>query len=295
MYGRPDPTQRVTTVTIGGRTEIAAPADLGPPGRARPTSYPSSVSRIRLVVQADDLGMCRAVNAGIEHAVVDGIVTQTSAMAPTPWFEEGARIARRVGVATGLHATFTCEWDFLRWTPLSTGASLRRHDGTMFHTVDEAAAQISADDGVTELRVQAARARAAGLDLAYVDPHMGLSARAAYAAICADLGVRFMYPGIDPHHTFDSFLFLSLQWPDDLEGRPARLAEWLDQLGDGDHFLLSHPGVAGPELRALCRPDHPSAVWAETWRAADLAALTDAGVRAVIDRRAIELIDVTAL
>ena len=48
---------------------------------------------IRLVVQADDLGMCRAVNEGIENAVADGIVTQTSVMAPTPWFAEGA--ARR--------------------------------------------------------------------------------------------------------------------------------------------------------------------------------------------------------
>lgn len=244
---------------------------------------------IRLIVQADDLGMCRAVNDGIEHAVVDGIVTQTSVMAPTPWFEEGARIARHIGVTTGLHATFTCEWDYLRWAPLSTGPSLRRDDGTMFRTVEDAAATIAVDEGITEVRAQAARARAAGLDLAYVDPHMGLSVIDAYATACADLGVRFMYPGVEPHHTFDSFLFLSLKWPDDLPGRPARLAAWIDQLGAGTHFVLTHPGVPGPELRALCEPDHPSAVWAETWRAADLDALTHPDVRAVVERRGIEL------
>ena len=55
---------------------------------------------IRLVVQADDLGMCRSVNEGIEHAIVDGIVTQTSVMAPTPWFVEGATRIGRLGVTT---------------------------------------------------------------------------------------------------------------------------------------------------------------------------------------------------
>ena len=51
---------------------------------------------IRLVVQADDLGMCRSVNEGIEHAIVDGIVTQTSVMAPTPWFVEGENTSRQL-------------------------------------------------------------------------------------------------------------------------------------------------------------------------------------------------------
>ena len=90
---------------------------------------------IRLVVQAQRLGMCRAVNEGIEHAVADGIVAQTSVMAPTPWPAEGAARRRRLGVTTGLHATFTCEWRYLRWAPLSVGATLG--DGTMRRTVVE--------------------------------------------------------------------------------------------------------------------------------------------------------------
>ena len=168
--------------------------------------------RIQLVVQADDLGMCRAVNEGIEHAIVDGIVTQTSVMAAAPWFVEGAEMARRTGVVTGLHATFTCEWDAMRWTPLSIGASLRLDDGTMPRTVEQAAEQIDPADGLAELRMQARRAVACGLHLAYVDPHMGISVASAYGAVCDDLGVRFIYPGVDPHHTFDSVYVLSMAW-----------------------------------------------------------------------------------
>ena len=249
---------------------------------------------IKLVVQADDLGMCRAVNEGIEHAIVDGIVTQTSVMAPAPWFVEGADMARRTGVVTGLHATFTCEWDAMRWAPLSVGSSLRLDDGTMPRTVEDATARIDPADGLAELRCQARRAQACGLDPAYVDPHMGISVTSAYAGLCADLGVRFIYPGVDPHHAFDSVYVLSMASAKDLSARTERFVRWLDQLDDGVHFVLSHPGIAGEELRALCPPDSPNAVWAETWRVADLAALTAPEVRATIDRRRIELTSVAA-
>lgn len=248
-----------------------------------------------MVVQADDLGMCRAVNEGIALAVTDGIVTQTSVMAPTPWFAEGAAIARRIGVTTGLHATLTCEWRYLRWAPLSAGATVRRDDGTMYPTVEAAATSITPDDAADEMRAQARRAGDCGLDLAYVDCHMGISVTSAYAAMCDELGVRFMYPGVDPHHTFDSFNFVSMVSPDDLDARTGHFVEWLERLDDGVHFALTHPAVAAPELRAICDPGDDNAVWAETWRVADLAVLTDPAVRAVIDRRGIELIDVAAL
>lgn len=250
---------------------------------------------IRLVVQADDLGMCRAVNEGIALAVTDGIVTQTSVMAPAPWFAEGAAIVRRIGVASGLHATLTCEWRYLRWAPLSAGGTARRDDGTMHTTVEAAAAAISEADATAELRAQARRARDCGLDLAYVDCHMGISVVGAYAAVSNELGVRFMYPGVEPHHVFDSFRFVSVDSPDDLDARTGRFVDWLERLDAGVHLALTHPATSSPELRAVCDPDDDNAVWAETWRVADLAALTDPAVRSVIERRGIELIDVSAL
>jgi len=253
------------------------------------------VGTIRLVVQADDLGMCRSVNEGIEHAIVDGIVTQTSVMAPTPWFVEGATRIGRLGVTTGLHGTLTCEWRNLRWAPLSVGATLRLDDGTMRRTVADAAASIEPAEAIAELRVQAARATACGLDLAYVDCHMGISVASAYACACADLGVRFIYRGVEPHHEFESLYVLSTARTDDLAARTAHFVDWLDRLDDGVHFVMSHPAVASDELRAISDPGDDNAVWAEPWRVADLAALTDAAVRDVVDRRRIELVSVADL
>ncbi len=246
------------------------------------------------MVQADDLGMCRAVNEGVEVATTDGILTQVSVMAPTPWFAEGAAVARRLGLATGLHCTFTCEWDFLRWAPLSAGPTLRLDDGTQPRRVEDAAAQIDPAEGLAELQMQARRAQACGLELAYVDPHMGLSVTSAYPAICDELGLRFIYKGVEPFHRFDSMHVLSLSSVDDLSQRTGRFVDWLDQLDDGRHFVLSHPAVASPELRAICEPDAPNVDWAERFRAADLEALTSPEVRAVIERRGIELVRVSA-
>ena len=111
-------------------------------------------------------------------------------------------MAKRLGLATGLHVTLTCEWEYLRWGPLTAGASLRDADGLFKRTVAEAL-EGDPDDAVVEVNAQIDRAQACGLELSYVDPHMGVSLVPAYEAACARLGVKFMYPMINPHHDWD--------------------------------------------------------------------------------------------
>ena len=249
------------------------------------------MSEIRLVVQGDDLGMCRAVNEGIALAAIDGVLTQASVMAPTPWFAEGAATVNRIELPVGLHVTLTCEWDYLRWSPLSPAPTLRGSDGTFHRTVAEAA---TADpgDAITEAHAQADRATAVGLDITYVDPHMGVSVPAAYAAMCARFGVKFIYRGIEPHHEWASLIVLSLGPNDD---RAAWLAEKLEQIGPGTHFVLSHPGIESEELRAITDLTNENREWAEPIRIRDLAALCDPEVRRVVERRGIELVSVRDL
>jgi hypothetical protein len=249
------------------------------------------VSEIRLVVQGDDLGMCRAVNEGTELAATEGVLTQTSVMAPTPWFAEGAAMTRRIGLPVGLHVTFTCEWDYLRWAPLSPAPSLRAGDGTFVRTVEEAA---TADPGeaIAEARAQADRAVGLGLELTYVDPHMGVSVAPAYTAMCERFGVKFIYRPLEPHHVWTSLIVLSLA---PLEDRAAWFVDRLERIREGTHFVLSHPAVASAELRAITPEDAPNAEWAVPIRAADLEALCDPAVRKVIERRGIELVAVRDL
>jgi predicted glycoside hydrolase/deacetylase ChbG (UPF0249 family) len=244
-----------------------------------------AVGDIRLIVQADDCGMCRAVNEGIALAKTDGILTQTSVMAPTPWFAEGALMTKRLGIATGLHVTLTCDWEYLRWGPLTPAPSLRDSDGLFKRTV-KGAAEGTPEDGVAEAHAQIDRAVSLGLELSYVDPHMGLSIIPAYEAACARLGVQFMYPGVDPHHVFDSITVLSVQSRKD---RAAWFAEFLEQLQPGTHMVQTHPAVASEELRAVTPEDADNYFWVESTRVPDLEALCAPEVRKVIERRGIEL------
>ena len=132
--------------------------------------------------------------------------------------------------------------------------SLRGADGT-FHRTVEAAATAEPADAVAEAHAQADRAVALGLDVTYVDPHMGVSVSAAYKAMCERFGVKFIYRGIEPHHEWTSLIVLSLA---PFEDRPAWLVERLEPIGDGTHFVLSHPAVVVAELRAITPEDAPT-------------------------------------
>ena len=85
-------------------------------------------SGIELVVQGDDFGMCHAVNTGVAEAFTNGILSQASTMVACPWFDEAAALAAEHDIPLGVHLTLTCEWDYLRWPPLTGGPSLAGPD-----------------------------------------------------------------------------------------------------------------------------------------------------------------------
>jgi len=254
------------------------------------------MAEIELVVQADDLGMCHAVNEGIVRAFEEGIVTQAAIMAPCPWFEEAAALALAHDIPIDLHATLTCEWDHLRWRPLTTGASLVRADGTMHATVEDAMAKLDTEEAYLEIRAQAARVEAAGLELVSLDQHMWPVCPEAYRRLCEEIGVPHLYPVVEPHVAFTSSIMLSPYEGNDVYvDKKAWLLGYIAGLSPGRHYLCTHPAVPCAELRAIARPDATNVDWAERFRASDLSVLTDPDVRAAIEGRGIALVSVRDL
>lgn len=244
------------------------------------------MSKIQLIVQADDFGMCHAVNTGIVEAFEDGIVTQAALMAPCPWFEEAGALAREHTIPVGLHCTLTCEWDHLRWRPLTAGRSLAAEDGTMHRTLADALAKLDGEDAFVELAAQAAGVEAAGLGLICCDMHMGSVAPEAYGRLCEELGVPFLYPVVGRALRFESSVMLSHHDRD----KKAWLLRHIDGLTPGLHYLCTHPATPGPELAAMARLDAENADWAERFRKSDLAVLIDPDIRAALDVRGVALV-----
>lgn len=248
-------------------------------------------SRPQLIIQGDDFGMCHAVNTGTVRAFTEGVVTQASTMVPCPWFPEAAALAHEHGIPLGLHSTLTCEWDHLRWTPLTAGASLRGDDGLTFHKTVAGAMGADAGEATAELEAQVARFSAAGLELTYVDVHMGMSQAPAYDAVTATAGVPFLYPGVPASLSFASIKMLSERPAD---AKKDWLLGYLERLADrpGVHLLVGHCADDEPELAAIARPDAGNFPWAREYRVSDLAVLTDADVRQAVDDHGIELVSV---
>lgn len=269
-------------------------AGLGAPRSARPANARNGASTrprggIRLVIQADDFGMCHAVNAGIVEAFEHGLLTQAQAMAPCPSFPEAAGLAVAHGIPVGLHCTLTSEWTHLRWGPLTGGASLVGPDGTFHRSIEAARQRARPEEAALELMAQADRLKACDIDPVHVDAHMGLVVESAYRATCRHLARPFLYPLFDPSLALTSFAILS-----EVPAHDKRdwLLAYLDRLPAGAHLLQTHPALPSPELRALTDPHEANAPWAEAYRVSDLEALLDPRARAIVDHRGIELVTV---
>jgi len=243
---------------------------------------------VRLIVQGDDFGMCHAVNVGTAQAFREGILTQASTMAACPWFTEAAALAREYGIPLGVHQTLTCEWDFLRWRPLTDGASLVGDDGTFRRTVAEAKASITPDDAVRELSGQVAKFAAEGLTIDYLDVHMGLSAPDAYDEVSRATGKAFIYGPVESQR-FASIETLSNR---DAAVKKAWVLDHIAGLTPGVHLLVTHCAAPHPELAAMHTPGNDTYRWAEEYRLSDLEIVLDPEIRKAIEIRDIELVSI---
>ncbi|MEE3331640.1 MAG: polysaccharide deacetylase family protein [Myxococcota bacterium] len=129
------------------------------------------------VIHADDLGMCRAANAGCFAALDHGSMTCASIMVPCPAFAEAVEgIASRPGLDVGVHLTLNAEWEAYRWGPVAGASavpSLVDGDGCFYRTQVEVLRNASADDVEREMRAQIDAVIAAGIDPTHLDAHMG--------------------------------------------------------------------------------------------------------------------------
>ncbi len=245
----------------------------------------------QLVIRADDLGMCHAVNEGTLKGIEAGIVTQTSVMTACPWFPEAAVLVRRTGIPAGIHLTLTCEWDFLRWRPMTDGASLSGGDGTFHRTIEDAQKNLSHAEAVKELLAQVRRAFAEGLAISYLDAHMGEAAPDAISEVSETFGLPLTVPG---HRTSVAFASWSELSPRAGGSKKAWMLEYLRNLTPGLHLLVCHLAVPGPEIASLTGPDSIPYRWAEEYRKSDLEVVTDPEIRQAIQDLGIELTSVAA-
>jgi chitin disaccharide deacetylase len=278
---------------------------------------------IRLVVNADDLGVSERVNAGIVLAHRRGIVTAASLMAVGRAFAQAVDWCRAFpALDLGVHLTLVAEIPLRPKSPLaypdgrlpaSAGLFLRRW----------AAGGFRREDLRAECSEQIERVLQQGLRVTHLDSHQHVHALPELAELCLDLAARYgipfvrvpvEHPGMGfPLNRHDvkrigGAIALCVSWGmarlvgarapglrslrflGFLDGgrlNRARIERLLDRLRPGRSYeLMCHPGFAPQE------PD------LQRWgyhHEEELHALTDPSIRAAIAARGIRLCRFTDL
>lgn len=130
-----------------------------------------------LIVNADDLGMNPAVNAGVIAAVEEGIATSCSLMVPCPGAEQAMRLLReRPHVPFGIHLTLVRDRRADRWAPVAPSRevpTLVEADGLLprYEQVGQLVARARIEEVGREFRAQLDVVLAAGLHPTHLDFH----------------------------------------------------------------------------------------------------------------------------
>ena len=250
----------------------------------------TSAPTIRLITRGDDAGSCESADLAIVEACDRGILRNVSIMVPGPSFAHAARLlAGRADLCLGLHVTLNAEWTEPRWGPVLPAAqvpSLVDARGDFFPSpMDLHQRGFDDEQAVAEVEAQLRRAREAGLNIRYLDEHMGVSWIGGLRPRLVELTRR---EGLVPSERFAS-----------LPPAPAAPSDWVANFRSrlaaakpGTYVLVSHPGREGDDMRRFHRPEQPPGAVARE-RDAERRGLIDPALSAILRDRNVHLAQYT--
>ena len=265
----------------------------------------------RLVVNADDFGFTRDVNAGIIEAHREGILTATTLMANGDAFDDAIRLARETpSLDVGCHLV------------LVGGRSLSRPGEALPASVAQLCAALAGRRLAIEeeFSAQVRRILDHGLSPTHLDTHKHTHLLPpvlnAVARVAEKFGIQWV------RRPFDLPIGFGAPWAVRLTGRsmhalrgrfqrvlathgcrstdhfagfqltgrlePSRLVALIELLPPGITELMTHPGLCGPELRSARTRLKES-------REAELRALTAIEVRQALHRTAVATVNFSDL
>ena len=257
-----------------------------------------------LIVNCDDFGMRRGVNAAVVEAIEGGIAASCSLMVPCGGTEEAMRFLReRTEVSFGVHLSLVCEVGARSGrgpvAPKADVRSLVDEDGELFtpERRSELMGRARIEDVEVEFRAQVEAVVEAGLVPAHLDWHCLLDGGRGdifelTVALAGEYGLAVRVWGeagrrrvsglpVVDHDFLDSF---SLP----LDGKAERYARMLRELPVGLSEWAVHPGLGDAQSRA---------VEPEGWRVrqSDYEFLVSPDARELIEEEGVFVIDYQVL
>jgi predicted glycoside hydrolase/deacetylase ChbG (UPF0249 family) len=266
---------------------------------------------IRLVINADDLGLHPRIDEGIFTAHSDGVVSSATVLATGPSAHDAVRKARSHQLPLGLHLCLTTHLTpaaparDVRW--LAPGGRFRKNWAEL--SAAWLAKLIPAEEVVQEFRAQAQRAQDLGAQIDHLDTHQHLhllpNMTSIVEVLAAELGVPLRWPKERPSPRWfahpgaglKSLILGSLSRLKEVRGvrrvpavgiyesgrlNERRLLRLIADLKDGDHEIVTHPGLS-PDVV----PQDPD--WRYGWET-ELSAVLSPRVKNALAARDITLV-----
>jgi chitin disaccharide deacetylase len=258
-----------------------------------------------LLVNADDFGMCHAVNDAIIQSLRQGIVTSCSIMVPCPWALHALTWLQEMAhVPVGVHLTAVSEQPVYRWGPVvgrMDVPSLVDEAGYFYaeSRIDEFLDRVDLTELEREFRAQIEYVVAAGLQPTHLDSHCGIHIRRddifnMTLQLAHEYGVAlrvYNHPFIERiqaqgYPTGDYSVVDSYDL--DPAGKATRYAQMLRALPVGLSEWAVHPGLGNAELQAIMP---------EWWpvRQTDYEFVMSQAARNIVQEEGITLVDYTAV
>lgn len=224
-----------------------------------------------LIINADDFGMCHAVNEAIFRALKHGVLRSTTLMVPCPWALHAMHfLADHPEIHFGIHLTVISDWVDYRWGPITPSdkvLSLIDKAGHFYNFEQMPAflAQVDFDQLETEFRAQIEAVLTAGLHPTHLDWHaLRIGGRPEISDLMLRLAREYRLAlrtgrgsSIEKaqHQGFptNDYDFLDSYGLDPV-GKSAHYGQLLRELPEGLSEWALHPGLDSAELLAI-EPD----------------------------------------
>ena len=263
-------------------------------GQAEPVARADTSGQVYLIIRSDDAGMSHSVNVALERLIQTGLPVSVSVMFPTPWHQETVEMLKRhPSVSVGIHLTLNSEWKNYRWGPVlgrSAVPTLVDSEGYFFSSSD-ALYQNKPDlkEVEAELRAQIQRAVRSGLQIDYVDYHMGTVTRYPEFREVTERLAREFGLGMSGYFGETSH---DPQYRAAPQHKIDSLVAMVGRLQPRFNMLITHVGIDDAELGALLdmNTSGPLADMSKN-RQGELTALTSPRFREALAARKVKLVN----
>ena len=210
----------------------------------------------KIIIRCDDIGMSHSVNMALKEIMNTDLKFSASVIVTAPWFPEAVEILKLKSekVAVGVHLCANSEWNNIRWRPILGAQKTPSLVDDLGYFKSDFILNWKPAPDLTEMknefRAQIEMAIKAGLDLTYIDGHMGVAtASADFIRIVQELADEFNLVKSESFGESSAhFVNLGTAQVDILNKENISLKTATSAT---PYLMLTHPGLDTEESRAI--------------------------------------------